>query len=59
MSKDIIEDGKYVELTYKVIDQTSGGVLTRSSFRWDMCTAPTRYWRRRSWRNWKARQLVR
>ena len=28
MSKDIIEDGKYVELTYKVIDQNSGGVLT-------------------------------
>ena len=28
MSKEIIEDGKYVELTYKVIDQNSGGVLT-------------------------------
>jgi len=28
MSKEIIEDGKYVELTYKVIDQNSGSVLT-------------------------------
>lgn len=28
MSKEIIEAGKYVELTYKVIDQSSGGVLT-------------------------------
>lgn len=28
MSKDIIENGKYVELTYKVIDQATGGVLT-------------------------------
>ena len=28
MTKEIIEDGKYVELTYKVIDQGSGGVLT-------------------------------
>ena len=28
MTKEIIEDGKYVELTYKVIDQNSGGVLT-------------------------------
>ena len=28
MTKEIIEDGKYVELTYKVIDQSSGGVLT-------------------------------
>ena len=28
MNKEIIEDGKYVELTYKVIDQNSGSVLT-------------------------------
>ncbi len=28
MAKEIIEDGKYVELTYKVIDQNSGAVLT-------------------------------
>ena len=28
MSKEIIEDGKYVELTYKVIDHSSGAVLT-------------------------------
>lgn len=28
MTKEIIEDGKYVELTYKVIDQNSGAVLT-------------------------------
>ena len=28
MSKEIIEDGMYVELTYKVIDQNSGAVLT-------------------------------
>jgi FKBP-type peptidyl-prolyl cis-trans isomerase SlyD len=28
MTKEIIEAGKYVELTYKVIDQNSGGVLT-------------------------------
>ena len=28
MNKEIIEDGKYVELTYKVIDQATGGVLT-------------------------------
>ena len=28
MTKEVIEDGKYVELTYKVIDQNSGGVLT-------------------------------
>ena len=27
-SKEIIENGKYVELTYKVIDQNSGSVLT-------------------------------
>ncbi len=32
MSKEIIEDGKYVELTYKVIDQISGGVLTQVEF---------------------------
>jgi FKBP-type peptidyl-prolyl cis-trans isomerase SlyD len=28
MTKEVIEAGKYVELTYKVIDQNSGGVLT-------------------------------
>lgn len=28
MTKEIIENGKYVELTYKVIDQNSGAVLT-------------------------------
>ena len=28
MSNETIADGKYVELTYKVIDQKSGGVLT-------------------------------
>ncbi len=28
MSNETIVDGKYVELTYKVIDQKSGGVLT-------------------------------
>ena len=28
MIKEIIEDGKYVELTYKVLDQNSGAVLT-------------------------------
>jgi FKBP-type peptidyl-prolyl cis-trans isomerase SlyD len=32
MSKEIIEDGKYVELTYKVIDQISGAVLTQVEF---------------------------
>ena len=32
MSDDIIEDGKYVELTYKVIDKNSGGVLTQVEF---------------------------
>ena len=32
MSKEIIEDGKYVELTYKVIDQVSGAVLTQVEF---------------------------
>jgi FKBP-type peptidyl-prolyl cis-trans isomerase SlyD len=28
MTKEIIENGKYVELTYKVIDHNSGAVLT-------------------------------
>ena len=28
MTKETIENGKYVELTYKVIDQKSGSVLT-------------------------------
>ena len=32
MSNDIIEDGKYVELTYKVIDKHSGAVLTQVEF---------------------------
>lgn len=32
MNKEIIEDGKYVELTYKVIDQISGAVLTQVEF---------------------------
>jgi len=32
MSNETIEDGKYVELTYKVIDQSSGGVLTQVEF---------------------------
>jgi len=32
MSDETIEDGKYVELTYKVIDQSSGGVLTQVEF---------------------------
>jgi len=32
MGKETIEDGKYVELTYKVIDQNSGGVLTQVEF---------------------------
>ena len=32
MSNEIIEDGKYVELTYKVIDQKSGHVLTQVEF---------------------------
>ena len=32
MSKEKIEDGKYVELTYKVIDQKSGAVLTQVEF---------------------------
>jgi len=30
--EDPVEDGKYVELTYKVIDQKSGGVLTQVEF---------------------------
>ena len=32
MSKETIADGKYVELTYKVIDQKSGGVLTQIEY---------------------------
>ena len=32
MSTAIIEDGKYVELTYKVIDKNSGGVLTQIEY---------------------------
>ena len=32
MSDDVITDGKYVELTYKVIDQKSGAVLTQVEF---------------------------
>jgi len=32
MSDETIEDGKYVELTYKVIDKISGGVLTQVEF---------------------------
>lgn len=32
MSEEVIEDGKYVELTYKVIDQKSGAVLTQVEF---------------------------
>jgi len=32
MSNETIEDGKYVELTYKVIDKNSGGVLTQVEF---------------------------
>ncbi|MDH3761274.1 MAG: peptidylprolyl isomerase [Gammaproteobacteria bacterium] len=32
MSKESIADGKYVELTYKVIDQNSGGVLTQVEY---------------------------
>lgn len=30
--EDAVEDGKYVELTYKVIDQKSGAVLTQVEF---------------------------
>ena len=32
MSNETIADGKYVELTYKVIDSNSGGVLTQVEF---------------------------
>jgi FKBP-type peptidyl-prolyl cis-trans isomerase SlyD len=32
MSNETIEDGKYVELTYKVIDRNSGAVLTQVEF---------------------------
>jgi FKBP-type peptidyl-prolyl cis-trans isomerase SlyD len=32
MSNETIEDGKYVELNYKVIDQKSGGVLTQVEY---------------------------
>ena len=32
MSDEIIADGKYVELTYKVIDQKSGAVLTQVEY---------------------------
>lgn len=32
MNKETIADGKYVELTYKVIDQKSGAVLTQVEF---------------------------
>ena len=32
MSDETIADGKYVELTYKVIDQASGGVLTQVEY---------------------------
>lgn len=32
MSKETIQDGKYVELTYKVIDKYSGQVLTQVEF---------------------------
>ena len=32
MTKETIVDGKYVELTYKVIDQKSGGVLTQVEY---------------------------
>lgn len=32
MSSETIADGKYVELTYKVIDQSSGGVLTQVEY---------------------------
>lgn len=30
--KDVIENGKFVELTYKIIDSKSGSVLTRVEF---------------------------
>ena len=32
MSDEVIKDGKYVELTYKVIDKRSGAVLTQVEF---------------------------
>ena len=32
MNDNVITDGKYVEVTYKVIDQISGGVLTQVEF---------------------------
>ena len=32
MNDNVIVDGKYVEVTYKVIDQISGGVLTQVEF---------------------------
>ncbi len=32
MSNETIEDGRYVELTYKVIDKNSGGVLTQVEY---------------------------
>lgn len=32
MSDKVIADGKYVEVTYKVIDKISGGVLTQVEF---------------------------
>ena len=32
MSDETISDGKYVELTYKVIDRKSGGVLTQVEY---------------------------
>lgn len=32
MNKETIQDGKYVELTYKVIDQKSGMVLTQVEY---------------------------
>jgi FKBP-type peptidyl-prolyl cis-trans isomerase SlyD len=32
MNDNVIADGKYVELTYKVIDQLSGAVLTQVEF---------------------------
>ena len=32
MSNEVVEDGKYVELTYKVIDERPGEVLTQVEF---------------------------
>jgi FKBP-type peptidyl-prolyl cis-trans isomerase SlyD len=32
MNDNVIADGQYVEVTYKVIDQVSGGVLTQVEF---------------------------